>query len=167
MESIGRFVAIVLTTYRSGASQRNWRRCETTLCTGRTNHRMTKKKWRGKWLEVVVMKSVSCLLFTPVGRLVSHQLILFLLFVHHLNPLVLPFLSISEYTTFKSISRRRGGGSENTSGHTRRRPDASSRWSKWGWQSERSWLLVIGSWYPWNKEMITHQSRTQLQLPSS
>ena len=37
-------------------------------------------------------RSVSCLLFTPVGRLVSHHSVLFRLLVHHIKLLVLPFL---------------------------------------------------------------------------
>ena len=92
------------------------------------------------------MRSVPCLLFNTVGRLVSHNSVIFRLLVHHINLLILPFLSLLDYTIFKSIPRRRGRGSENTSSHRRRRPDASSRWSKWGRQFERSWLLVIGSW---------------------
>ena len=36
-------------------------------------------------------------------------------------------LSLSEYTLFKIISIRRGGGSENTSSHKRGMPGASSR----------------------------------------
>ena len=34
----------------------------------------------------------------------------FRLLVHHLNLLILPFLSISEYTRLNNISRRIGGG---------------------------------------------------------
>ena len=41
------------------------------------------------------MSSVSCLLFNPVGRLVSHHSVLFCLLVHHLNLPIIPFLSLS------------------------------------------------------------------------
>ena len=128
---------------------------------------MKNKKWRIHWLEVVVVRSVSCLLFIPVGRLVSHHSVLFRLLVYHIHFLLLTFLSFSKYTVFKSISRRWGGGSENTSSHRSRRPGMRSRGSKWGWYSERSWLLVIGNWSPCNQELITHQSRTHPQLPRS
>ena len=63
-------------------------------------------------MEVVVTRSVSCLLFTPVGRFVSHHSVLFRLLVHHLNIIILPFLSISGCTLFNSMSRRRGGGGQ-------------------------------------------------------
>ena len=76
------------------------------------------------------MRSVSCLLFAPVERLVSHHSVLFSLLVNNLKILILPFLSLSEYTVFKSISRRRGGGSKNTSSHIRIRPGKNSRGSK-------------------------------------
>ena len=95
-ERSGRFVTIVFTSYEDGASQRHWRRWQTELCMGRTNHRRMKKKWMGKCLDMVVMRSVSCLLFNPVGQLVSHQSVLFCLLVHHLNLLILPLLFLSE-----------------------------------------------------------------------
>ena len=69
-----------------------------------------KEKWRGKCLEEAVMRPVPCLLFTPMGKLVSHHSVLFCLLVHHINLLILPSLSLLEYTVFKGISRRRGGG---------------------------------------------------------
>ena len=56
----------------------------------------------------------------------------FRLLVHHLNLLILPFLFLSEYTVFKSISRRRWGGIEKKSSHRGRRPDTSIRCSKRG-----------------------------------
>ena len=67
-----------------------------------------------------------------MGRLVSHHSVLFSLLVHLLNLLILPFLSLLEYTIFKSISKRRGGGSENTSSHRRRRPGMRRVGSKLG-----------------------------------
>ena len=126
-EGSGKFIAIVLMGYRDGEIQRHQRRWDKSLCTGQNNKRRTKEKWRGQCLEVVVTRSVSCLLFTPVGRLVFHNLVIFRLLVHHINLLVLPFLSLLEYTVLKSISRIRGGGSKNTSIHRRRRPGASIR----------------------------------------
>ena len=146
---------------RGQGSQRHWRRWETELCTGRTNQRRTKKKWGGQCLEVVVTRSVSCLLFTPMGILVSHYLVIFRLLIHHQKLLILPFLSLPEYTVFKSISRGRGKGGENTSSYRRRRLGMISRVGKLRWKSKQSWLLFICSWSPWNQELITHQSRTQ------
>ena len=163
----GRFVMIVLTSYGDGESQRHWVKWDTALYMGRINQRRKNKNWRVQWLKVVVISSVSCLLFNPMGWLVSHQSFIFCLLVHYLNLLIFPFLSLLEYTVFKINSRRRRGGSENTSIHRIRRPGASSRWIKWGWQSKKSWLSVIGSWSPWNQELIIHQSRTRPQLPRS
>ena len=71
--------------------------------------------------EVSIMPVVS-----PVGRLVSHHSVIFRLLVHLLNPLILPFLSLYEYTIFKSISRKTGGGSNNSSNHRRRSPGMRS-----------------------------------------
>ena len=84
------------------------------------------------------MRSLSCLLFNTVGRLMSHHSVIFILLVHHINLLVHPFLSLLEYTIFNSISRRIGVGSENISSHRSRIPGISSRGSKRGWQFERS-----------------------------
>ena len=161
------FVAIMLTRYGAGASQRHWRRWDTALCTGQMNQRRKNKKWKGQYLEVVVMRSVSYLLFIPMERSVSHHLVLFLLLVNHLNLLILLFLSILEYTVLKSITIRRGGGSENKSIHWKRRLGKRRRGSKWVWQYKQSLLLVIGSWYPWNQDLITHHSSTKPQLPRS
>ena len=55
-------------------------------------------------------RSVPCLLFPPVGRLVSYHSFIFSLMVHHINLLILLLLSLSEYTLFKNISRTIGGG---------------------------------------------------------
>ena len=46
--------------------------------------------------------------FTTMVQLVSSHLVIFILMVRHLNLIILPFLSILEYTLFKSISKRRG-----------------------------------------------------------
>ena len=75
--------------------------------------------------EVSIMPVVS-----PRGTVSVSSLGSFRLLVHLLNLLILPFLSLYEYTIFKSISRRRGGGSENSSSHRRRRPGTRSGGSK-------------------------------------
>ena len=85
---------------------------DSTVCTGRKNQRRTKKKWRGNFLEEVAMKSVSCLLFKPMVRLVSHHLIIFSLLVHHLNLLILPFLSLGVHRIQKYFKKKRGGKQE-------------------------------------------------------
>ena len=103
-----RFFAIVLTSYGDGASQIHWRRWETALFMWQTNQRSTRKKWRGQCLEVVVMRSVSCLLFTPVGRLVSNQSIIFRLLVHHLNLLIIPFLFLGVHCIKEYLKEKRG-----------------------------------------------------------
>ena len=46
----------------------------------------------------------------PRGTVSFSSLGYFCLLVHYLNLLIIPFLYISEYTVFKIISRRRGGG---------------------------------------------------------
>ena len=58
------------------------------------------------------MSSVSYLFFTPVGRLVSHHSVIFPLLDHHLNLLILPFLSLSEYTIFRLFQEEEGGGAK-------------------------------------------------------
>ena len=84
---------------------------------------------------------------------------------HLLKLLVLSFLSSSKHEILKIISKIRGGGSKNSSIQRRRRPWARNGGSKWGRRSKRSWLLVLGSWYPWKQQIITHQSSTQPQYP--
>ena len=46
------------------------------------------------------MRSVSYLLFTSMGQLVSHHSVIFFLLVHHLNLLIFPFLSIFHNTLY-------------------------------------------------------------------
>ena len=50
---------------------------ETALCIEQTNQIRIKNNWGVQLLDMVVMRSVSCLLFTPVGRLVYHHLVIF------------------------------------------------------------------------------------------
>ena len=63
----------------------------------------------------------------PNGTVSVFHSIIFRLLVHHLNLLILTFLSLLEYTSFKSISRRIEGGGDNTSSHRKRRPGTRSR----------------------------------------
>ena len=71
--------------------------------------------------------SVMLVFYPPCGTVSVSPLSIFRLLVHHINLLILPFLSLLEYTVFNSISIIRGGGSENESSHMRRRPGASGR----------------------------------------
>ena len=59
--------------------------------------------------EVSVMPIVY-----PHGTVSVSSLVFFGLLIHHLNLLVLSLLSLSYYTIFKIISRRRGGGGAKT-----------------------------------------------------
>ena len=59
--------------------------------------------------EIIIMP-----FFSPVGRLVSHQLVPFFLLVCLLNLFILPFLSLLEFTIFNIISRRKGGVRNNS-----------------------------------------------------
>ena len=65
--------------------------------------------------------------FYPCGKVSVLSLNYFRQLVHHINLLILTFLSLLEYTSFKSISRRIEGGSDNTSSHRKRRPGTRSR----------------------------------------
>ena len=62
----------------------------------------------------------------PCGTVVVHHWNIFRMFVLLLNLLILICLSLSEHATFNSISRRTGGGNENSLSHIRRRPDMRS-----------------------------------------
>ena len=83
-------------------------------------------------MEVMVMRLVSCLLFSPVEELVSRHSVIFHLLVHHINLLILPLLYLSEYTAINIISKRRGGGLKNKSSHRRIIPGMMSRGRKLG-----------------------------------
>ena len=78
------------------------------------NHRRTKKKWRGQCLEVVVTRLVSCLFFTPVGRLLSPVSVssigYYCLLVHHINLLILPLLYLYRSTPHSRVFQEEEGG---------------------------------------------------------
>ena len=57
-----------------------------------------------------------------VGRLVFSHWVICCLLVLLLYLLILLCLSLLEHATFKSISKRRGGGNENSLSRSRRRP---------------------------------------------
>ena len=94
---------------------------------GKKNSQEDEKEVEGTVLggggdEVSVMP-----VFYPRGMVSVSSLSFFILVVYHLNLLIYPFLSLSEYTVLKGISRIRGVRSGNTSIHRRRRPDICSR----------------------------------------
>ena len=62
----------------------------------------------------------------PYGTVSVSSLGSFHLLVLLLNPPILLCLFLSEHTTFRSISRERGGENENSLSHSRRRPGRRS-----------------------------------------
>ena len=86
----------------------------------------------GGCLGIGVTRSLQCLLFLPMGQLVSRHLVIFsVIYSSKTSHSSLP-LSPSKYVIFNVISIIRRGGSEDSLSHSRRRPDTRSGGSKRG-----------------------------------